>query len=87
MTESREAVTSSQISGPDGLRLLADWFDATRPNEPDQVQRDLRKWADDMDAAARALQHVRTALQMHNGMLHGKECWPEQDEIDAVLGR
>ncbi len=33
--------------GPTGLRFLAHWFDKTRPGEDDEVQRDLRKWADE----------------------------------------
>lgn len=31
---------------PEKLRLLADWFDATTPNTPPEVQDDLRHWAD-----------------------------------------
>lgn len=46
LTEARADTDSGK------LRLLADWFDATRPNEPTEVQDDLRRIADDLDAAA-----------------------------------
>ena len=45
--------------GPEGLRLLADWFDATRPEEPDKVQQDLRGWANDMEVAIDYLRQYR----------------------------
>ncbi len=40
------------VNGPTGLRLLAEWFDVTRPHESDEVQRDLRRWATDMEKVA-----------------------------------
>lgn len=50
--------TKIPTNGPEGLRLLADWFDlrdAENGSSGDQVQQDLRHWADDMEAASAAL--------------------------------
>ena len=41
----------------DGLRLLADWFDATYQDagNNDEVQQDLRKWANEFEELTQSL--------------------------------
>ena len=51
------------VSGPDGLRMLAAWFDATQPGEIDQVQQDLRRWASDMERAADRLDRAEAVVE------------------------
>lgn len=67
MTDSSEstAFQTTKPTGPQGLRMLADWFDlpsvqARNPNwsDDDEVQRDLRQWADDMERAFNALEEI-----------------------------
>ena len=53
-------------SAPQGLRFLADWFDAVYDDAKDGkdgVQRDLRKWADEFEAAQTQLQIEKLARE------------------------
>lgn len=44
-------------TAPEGLRALADWFDAydaRRGETNDEIQRDLRRWADEWEQMTNA---------------------------------
>jgi len=46
-----------QLTAAEGLRLLADWFDAQYQDagSNDEVQQDLRRWADEFEALTQSL--------------------------------
>jgi len=53
----------SELNAWDGLRLLADWFDARIPNDTNpEVQASLRVWAQDFIDLRRQLETARAAL-------------------------
>lgn len=49
MPDAPQVAPKPLAAAPEKLRLLADWFDATRPNEPTEAQDDLRHWADQIE--------------------------------------
>lgn len=51
----------------EGLRFLADWLDLKFPNDPDEIQQDCRRWADEIEQ-----------LRAEVGPL--RVCYPEERE-------
>jgi hypothetical protein len=49
---------------PEGLKFLANWFDAMYPGDPDTaVQEDLRRWADSMDSITEMAETILKELK------------------------
>jgi len=95
--------TAKPATASQGLRFLATWFDALYDDKPDdQVQRDLRRWADEWDAARDELEkreqaHLDTIARHHKtatDLAKREESWHEaevdlataQVEVDRMRG-
>jgi len=74
-------VSRPPMTGPEGLRVLADWFDLRDGDlgfSGDEVQRDLRRSADDMEQAAAEIARLRAYIYGDAGDL-------ERELIDAEI--